>query len=481
MVRIIMKVVQLTPSVMATWGAGCALMVAKRWGDDPRIEILRDGEPASDADCVLLWVQRSQRGRANPAANVAVELAKDIDLPVIAVFAMTPGFPSATLRAYHFMAEGLAKLPDDFAARRIGWQLEIGDPVERISAVARDLNAAAVVTDVNPLRIGCQWRRDVADAVEAPLMAVDGDVVAPSALFPKQEYAARTIRPKIHRVLDEYLQRIPDPLPPVESDHRVGPEPLSVLDEFDIDRSAGPAPDFHGGSDIARDRMRTFIAKRLGTYHDDRQRANIEAGSSLSPYLHFGQISPVEIALEVQQADAPADAKRSFFDELIVQRELAINFALRNDDYDRFDGLPGWAKKSLAEHAEDPRTEVYTLEEFDAAETDDELWNAAMTQMTHEGFMPNRLRMYWAKQILRWTSSPQDAWDITVQLNDRYFIDGRDANSYANIGWCIGGLHDRPFGPERDIFGLVRPMGMGAMKRTFDVRRYIEQVNERWG
>jgi deoxyribodipyrimidine photo-lyase len=456
-------------------------MMLDAWDDDPRIEIWREGEPAPGAECVLLWVQRSQRARANPAANAAVELAKHLTLPVIAVFALAPGFPSAALRPYHFMAEGLRALPDEFAARRIGWQLEVGDPVERIPTAASQLKAAAIVTDVNPLRIGREWRQHVADITAVPMIAVDGDVVIPSALFPKEEYAARTIRPKIHRVLDHYVKRIPDVLPPVASDHRVGPDPIDVLDTFDLDRSVGPAPDMEGGSRVARSRLRLFVNERLARYHEDRQRADIEAGSGLSPWLHFGQISPVEIAVAVQEASVPEEAKSTFFDELIVQRELAINFALRNPDYDHYGGLPAWARASLAEHASDPRPVVYDYQTFDRAETDDRLWNAAMTQMIHEGFMPNRVRMYWAKQILRWTETPQDAWDITVRLNDRYFVDGRDANSYANIGWCIGGRHDRPFGPERDIFGLVRPMGMGAMKRTFDVDRYIGQIEDRWG
>jgi deoxyribodipyrimidine photo-lyase len=379
------------------------------------------------------------------------------------------------------MAAGLQTLPDEFAARRIGWQLEIGDPVECIPHAALQLNAAAIVTDVNPLRIGREWRSAVADAIDVPMVAVDGDVVVPSALFPKEEYAARTIRPKIHRVLDEYLQRIPDPLPPVASRHRSGPDPITALDDFDIDRDVGPAPDMTGGSGPGRDRMRAFVRERLARYPEDRQRADIDGTSGLSPYLHFGQVSPVEIALEIQGSDATDEAKAAFLDELIVQRELAINFALRNPAYDRYDGLPGWARDSLAAHASDPRPEVYTFAELDGAATDEPLWNAAMTQMIHEGFMPNRLRMYWAKQILRWSETPEAAWETNVRLNDRYFVDGRDANSYANIGWCIGGRHDRPFGPERDIFGLVRPMGLGAMKRTFDVDRYIARIGERWG
>ncbi|MDQ3443432.1 MAG: deoxyribodipyrimidine photolyase, partial [Chloroflexota bacterium] len=200
----------------------------------------------------------------------------------------------------------------------------------------------------------------------------------------------------------------------------------------------------------------------------------------LSPYLHYGQISPVEIALAIDGSSAPAEAKDSFVDELIIQRELSINFVLHNSEYDRYAGLPDWGKKSLAEHAGDAREHEYSRGELEQAATHDDLWNMAMTQMIHEGWLPNRLRMYWGKQIALWSVSSEAAFRNAVYLNDRYFLDGRDANSYGNIGWCIGGRHDRPFGPERPVTGLVRPMGIGAMKRTFDVNAYITAIRERW-
>ena len=449
--------------------------------DDPAMRVLRGGNLAERGACVLLWVHRSQRARSNPAANLAVEIATARGLPVIAVFCMVPAYPEARLRPYHFMAEGLAQLPAEFAERGIGWKMVVGEPPVEIPAVARALNAAAIVTDMNPLAIGRAWRADVASALDIPMVEVDGDVVVPSALFAKEEYALRTIRARIGRHLDRYLVRIPDPVAPVPSNLREGPDPLEVIRTFDLDVSVGPAPFLRGGSAIARERLRQFVDERLDRYDQDRSRADITAGTSLSPWLHYGQIGPTEIAVAVQESDAPDAAKDSFRDELITQRELAINFALRNPNYDSWMGLPDWGRDTLAKHATDPRPVTFTRSEFEHAQTDDPLWNAAQTQMVNEGYMPNRLRMYWAKQILRWSDSPEQAWHTTIYLNNKYFVDGRDANSYANVAWSIGGRHDRPFGPEKEIFGLVRPMGMGAMKRTFDVDAYIAQVRERWG
>lgn len=449
-------------------------------GDDPRIGILRNGVPTTDGECVMVWIQRAQRAHANPSINTAIEIARELELPVIAVFCLVPALPSATLRPYHFMAEGLQELPDALAARKIGWHLETGEPGTVIPNLVERHRAAALVTDLNPLRIGREWRDLVAERIEIPMVVVDSDTVVPSSLFTKEEYAARTIRPKIQKQLDRHLVRIPDLLAPVNCDVREGPNPLAAIAAFDLDTSVGPVPDFRGSEREARRRLRRFVGERLDRYDTERNRADIDAGSQLSPYLHYGQISPVEIALAVAESAAPEPAKESLIDELIIQRELSINFVLHNADYDRYAGLPEWGRKTLAEHADDPRDHQYTRGQLEAASTHDDLWNMAMTQMIHEGWLPNRLRMYWGKQIALWSTSPETAFRNTVDLNDKYFLDGRDANSYGNIGWCIGGRHDRPFGPERPVTGLVRPMGMGAMKRTFDVNAYITSIRERW-
>ncbi len=452
--------------------------------NDPRLAVLQAGETRAGAGCVLLWVQRAQRATGNLAANLAIEIANELRLPVIAVFCLVPAFPHATLRAYHFMAEGLAELPDAFHHRGIGWALRTGEPETVIPTLARELNAALVITDQNALRIGREWRDAVAIGLDIPLVAVDTDVVVPTALFPKEEWAPRTIRPKIHRQLDQHLLPIAEPTANHPSRYREGPDPLDAISQLDLDTSIGPAPDIHGGSSIARQRLQSFISERLPGYDTDRNRADIDGTSRLSPYLHYGQIGPIEIALAVQQAGddgAPTEDVASFLDELIVHRELSINFALRNPDYDRFAGIPEWGQETLAEHAGDPRPALYDLETLAASETAEPIWNAAQRQMVAEGWMPNRLRMYWAKQIVRWSETPEEAFTNTVALNDRYFLCGRNPIGYAQISWAVGGRHDRPFPPNKPIFGIVRPMATSGLKKHFDVAAYIRQIEERWG
>lgn len=447
---------------------------------DPRVDILREGE-VRDEGPVLLWVQRAQRATGNLAANLAVSIANALGREVVAVFCLLPAFPSATLRAYRFMGEGLNELPEAFAKRGIGWELRVGEPDEVIPDLARDLSAAIVVTDQNPLRIGREWRQAVADRLRVPLVAVDTDVVVPASLFPKEEWAARTIRPKINRLRGDFLVAVPNTHAKRKSRHRAGPGPLDAIDGLDLDRSVGPSPFLTGGPSEARKRLRHFVGGPLARYDTDRNRPEIDGSSRLSPYLHFGQIGPLEVALAVVQAGedgAPKSGVDAFLDELIVQRELSINFALRNPDYDTFAGIPDWAKKTLAEHEKDPRPVLFDRDTLAAAETGDPLWDAAQRQMVRDGYMPNRLRMYWAKQILLWSKNAEEAFAHTVWLNDRYFLCGRDAIGYSNISWAVGGRHDRPFPPNKPIIGLVRPMGMAAMKRTFDVKAYIDQQRQ---
>lgn len=452
--------------------------------EDARIEVLRDGEPGADGRAVLLWVQRAQRASGNLAANLAVEIADALKLPVVAVFCLVPAYPRATLRAYHFMAEGLRELPEAFAARGIGWELRVGEPEDVVPALAAELGAAVAVTDQAPTRPGREWKRGVADRLAVPLLAVDADVIVPTALFPKEEWAPRTIRPKLWRMAEEHLTPTPDPNPHRRSDHRTGPNPLDAIAKFAIDRSVSPTERFHGGQKAARTRLRGFLTDHLKTYETDRNRADIDGSSGMSPFLHYGQISPIEVACAARDARATGAAKESvdsFMNEIMVQRELTINFALRNPDFDRYEGLPEWGRKSLAKHAGDPRPVLYDRGTMERGETGDPLWNAAQRQMVAEGYMPNRLRMYWAKQALLWTATPEEAYDVVMTMNDRHFVCGRDASGYAQVAWAIGGRHDRPFPPERPILGLIRPMGAKGMRKYFDTDGYIRQIEERHG
>jgi deoxyribodipyrimidine photo-lyase len=263
----------------------------------------------------------------------------------------------------------------------------------------------------------------------------------------------------------------------------LGEDPLELVARLNLDRSVPASPTFKGGQSEARKRLNGFVLHRIDTYDVDRNRSDIDGTTTLSPYLHFGHISPVEVAVAALQAcrGKEGPALDSFFNELIVQRELCINFALHEPHYDAYEGIPEWGRASLDKHRTDPRPVLYTRSQMEESQTADLLWNAAQLQMVHEGFMPNRLRMYWAKQILRWSRSPEEAFATAVYLNDRYFLDGRDPNGYAGIAWSIGGRHDRPFPPNKPIFGLVRPMGMNAMRKSFDTDAYIAAIEQRYG
>jgi deoxyribodipyrimidine photo-lyase len=465
----------------------------------PAVEVYRGGETASDGRCVLLWVQRAKRAKANRAANLAVRVADALGLPVIAAFCLVPGYPAATLRSYTFLAEGLAELPAAFGERGIGWALVVGEPGRELPALARELDAAAVVTDQDTLPLGRRWREDAAAGLDVPLVACDTDTVVPAAVFPRLEHAAHTLRPKLwrHIAAANLLEWIADPVPAVRSDLRRGPAPLTALETFAMDRTVGPSPTIRGGRTEGQRRLDVFLRERLDAYAEDRNRPERQGSSTLSPFLHYGQLGPVEVAraaidhrlgegsgilaprglAEVGPAPHSEDATlQAFLDELITQRDLAVNHALRNPRFDQYEGVPEWGLATLAHHADDPRPILYPEPLLEAGATGDRLWNAAQRQMVYEGFMPNRLRMYWAKQLLLWIPTPREAFDLAIRLNDRYELDGRDPNGYAGIAWSIGGRHDRPFPPKKPVLGLIRPMSLAGMRKKFDVDAYVASV-----
>ncbi|MFT4039579.1 MAG: deoxyribodipyrimidine photo-lyase [Thermomicrobiales bacterium] len=472
--------------------------------DDPWSEVLNQRDIPDDPACVLLWVQRAQRATENRAVNLAVAIGNALQIPVVACFVLVPAYPEASRRAYQFMAEGLAELPEAFAARGIVWTLQTGDSAQIVPKQAHDLKAAAVITDLDPLRTASGWKTTVAERIKAPLVVVATDTIAPPSAFPALEYAARTIRPKLWRMVAAdpgLLDAIPTtrakaPSPQIDP----GPDPLEAVKRLYALHDDAPS-DLRGGAKAAKQRLASFIEERLPEYPHLRSHPNLTASSRLSAYLHFGQISPLAVAraaITARAGDrawvAPKDkatigagraitdeALQAFLDEVVTQRELGVNFCLREPAYDAWNGLPDWGQRTLLEHLGDPRPITYTVAKLEAGETDDALWNAAQRQMVAQGFMPNRLRMYWGKQLLQWTTHPEEALDIAVQLNDRYQLDGRDANGYANIAWAIGGRHDRPFPPNKPILGLVRPMSARGMARGFDTAAYIAQVAELTG
>jgi deoxyribodipyrimidine photo-lyase len=308
---------------------------------------------------------------------------------------------------------------------------------------------------------------------------VDADVIVPSKLLKREHYAARTIRPRLQELLPEFLVRQHNP----EARVRWVPPPnlhslawdADFTREWTLDRSVQKVGNWHGGSKQAARAVRAFIQKRLDGYPEQRNHPEVDGTSQLSPYLHFGQIGPHTVALAIQNAGVPEVVKRVFLEQLIIRRELAVNFVRFNSLYDSMECLEGWADRSFAEHCSDPRPVTYSEQQLDNAETHDPLWNAAHKQMVLSGWMHNYLRMYWAKKILEWSPSVGTALRRAIWLNDRYELDGRDPNGYAGIAWAILGKHDRAWF-DRPIFGKVRYMSLASTAKKFDSKKYMAQI-----
>lgn len=453
--------------------------VLRKYAD--RVTVRRGGEPLSSGRVVVYWMQRAQRAVDNPALDLAVDVANELKLPCVVFFAPVPYYPHANLRHYRFLQEGIVDIAADCDARNIGFVLR-RHPDHSLARFCNEVDAALVVGDENPLRGPRQWRDKAAEQLSAPLYTVDADVIVPTRLLLKEQYAARIIRPRLAAKFPRYLVAPENP-----SAKRAWTPPAglkSLAPDFDItagwdklDRSVEPVRSFRGGTKEALRLLREFTSRKLADYPQRHSKADEDGTSRLSPYLHFGHIGPHTVALAVQNADAPEDAKTAYLDQLITWRELAICFVTYNDRYDSLYGAESWARKTLTEHREDPRPVLYTRARLEAADTHDKLWNAAQKQMLHAGWMHNYLRMYWAKKILEWSPSPESAFNTAVYLNDKYLLDGRDPNGYAGIAWSIAGKFDRPWF-ARPIFGLVRYMAESGAKKKFDVKRYIARMDE---
>lgn len=447
--------------------------------DEPRIRVRKKG-PERTGRYVLHWMQQSQRVEDNPALQFAISEADRQGLPLAVVFGVTDNYPEANLRHYTFMVEGLRDVAAALGNRGIRFALRRGHPPEVALAAATD--AAAVVCDVGYLSHQREWRRIVADGFDGPVAEVESDLIVPSRLASdKAEYAARTFRPRVNRHVDRFLTASEEAAPKIDGtdlDLPGGPDwdLGAVLEDIDVDREVGPVSQFfQGGTAEAKRRFNDFLENRFAKYVENRNQPQTDDVSHMSPYLHFGQISPVWLARKARALgnDLP-EAVDSYLEELIVRRELSANYALQTPDYDRFTALPNWARKTLQEHRDDPREYHYTVAELAEAETHDPYWNAAMREMKATGFMHNYMRMYWGKKILEWRNTPDRAFHAAMELNNRYFLDGRDPASFANVAWIFG-LHDRAW-KERPVFGKVRYMAAGGLERKCDIQGYVEKV-----
>jgi deoxyribodipyrimidine photo-lyase len=448
-----------------------------------RIKTLNDRPVNPDGRYVLYWMQQSQRAEFNHALEHAARLANDQEQGLVVGFGLTTDYPDANERHFAFMLEGLADVDAALARRDICFVVYEDSPDE--VALSLSGRASIVVCDRGYLRLQRQWRDRVASEAECCVIQVESDVVVPvETASDKREYAARTLRPKLNRHKLAFLSglgKTPIKCSTIslafdgEIDEIANTD--TVLAGLDIDRDVCRVRRLRGGTREARRRLGGFLRNGIRGYAEHRNDPAQQVTAMLSPYLHFGQISPVEIVRKVKDAaSASAEDQAAFLEELIVRRELAMNYVTFERDYNSYQGLPDWARQTLAAHRNDDRPVRYTRPQLEAAETDDPVWNAAMREMRETGYMHGYMRMYWGKKILEWSNTPEFAFRTAIYLNNKYFIDGRDPNSYANVAWLFG-LHDRPW-QERDIYGKVRSMTASGLRRKFDVNRYMARVDE---
>lgn len=427
-------------------------------------------------DFVLYWMQAAQRAEDNHALEYAIDLANERGLPLVAFFGLTESFPEANLRHYAFLLEGLAETARSLEKR--GVRLVVRKASPEGGAVELGRRASLAVVDRGYLRIEREWREAAARDLGCPLVQVETNAVVPlEQASPKEEWAARTLRPRITRRFEEFLVPLKPRRPKKDSLglrlaslEVAGPD--RVLAGLKVDRSVGRVDAFRGGTSEAKRRLREFIGRRLELYSGERNDPNAGAVSGMSPYLHFGQVSPLYIALEILKTKSPA--ADVYLEELIVRRELSLNFSHFNPGYDRFAGaVPAWAQKTLREHENDKREAVYPAAELEGARTGDAAWNAAQRELVTTGAIHNYMRMYWGKRFIEWARPAAEAFRLALHLNNKYALDGRDPNSFAGVAWCFG-RHDRGW-PSRPVFGKVRSMTAAGLRRKFDVEAYVRR------
>lgn len=455
-----------------------------------RIRFLNEQPERPERPYVVYWMQNAQRTFCNHALEYAIREANRLDKPVLVFFGLTGDFPEANARHYTFLLEGLRDVERELEERGIRFLLRLAPPDQG----ALDLCplTALLVTDRGYLRVQRRWRETVARGADCAVVQVETDAVVPvETVSNKEEYAAATLRPKLRRLLwtyDHPLEATPcncRSIPPVAGDDSRGgsrfalPWPhadllntKAILAALGVDGSVPASSHYRGGSDEAWKRLEAFIAGPLALYDLRKNDPGEDVASGLGAYLHFGQISPLAILQRL--AAEPQLPAAGFVEELLVRRELSLNFVTFNEAYDRYEGLPAWAKATLDKHREDPRPYLYTEAQLEAAATHDPYWNAAQREMAETGRMHGYMRMYWGKKILEWSPTPEAAFATALRLNNKYQLDGRDPNSFTGVAWCFG-KHDRPWG-ERPVFGMVRYMNDKGLKRKFHMDDYCRRV-----
>ncbi|UCC40649.1 MAG: deoxyribodipyrimidine photo-lyase, partial [Candidatus Aminicenantes bacterium] len=401
-----------------------------------RLRILKKAKEAPGP--IVYWMSRDQRAHDNWALFFAQELALKHRTPLAVVFCLVPQFLGATIRQYGFMLQGLSETDKNLSKKNIPFFLIPGSSEQEIPIFAEQNKISALITDFDPLRLKRAWKESVLDRIDFPVYEVDAHNIIPCWIAsPKQEFAAYTFRPKVKRQLSEFMDDFPNlkkhPFSWKEKPRQT--DWNKVKKSLRVDRKVSEVGWIKPGEKAAKQMLNHFVRNKLSDYDSQRNDPSQDGQSNLSSYLHFGQISAQRVALEIKKSSTSNSKQQAFLEELIVRRELADNFCFYNEHYDAFKGFPDWAKKTLNEHRGDKREYLYTLEQFETCQTHDDLWNAAQMEMTKTGKMHGYLRMYWAKKILEWTKTPEEALKTAIFLNDKYELDGRDPNGYVGIAW----------------------------------------------
>ncbi|MEM6552191.1 MAG: deoxyribodipyrimidine photo-lyase [Planctomycetota bacterium] len=448
--------------------------------EEERIAELNDAPIRNDADYVLYWMQAAQRAEHNEALELAVWHANRLNKRLLVGFALDDTFPGTSARHKSFLIDGLADIESTLHQRGIKFVVHLG-PIPDL-ALKWSQDACLAITDVGYLRYQRTWRDTVADDAPCRVIAVETNLCIPvETVSDKAEFAARTIRPKIHRQLDRFLVELPR-LELVKHSLNLSitgedlSKPDALLDKLKVNTSIAPVPFFKGGTTAAKQLLDTFWADKFKHYSAHRNQPQTDDTSHMSKYLRFGQISPVWLTMQGKaNRTGSSEDRDDFIEELVVRRELAYNFCWFTPDYDKYSCIPDWAKRTLDEHRDDPRDPQYTAKQLEDADTYDPYWNAAQREMRYTGYMHNYMRMYWGKKIMEWSATPELAFETMLDLNNKYHLDGRDPNSYVGVAWCFG-IHDRGW-TERPILGKTRYMNANGLKRKADPDAYVRKVD----
>lgn len=438
-----------------------------------RARFLNEVQSDSNGETVVYWMERDQRVADNWALIVANEISNKLKKQLVVIFNFDTEFYGHEYRRIDFLFKGLREVEAQFEKLNIPFIVATGNSEKNIIQLLEKFNTACLVTDFNPLKPIVKSKSEIAKRINLPIIEVDAHNIVPVwRASNKEEFGARRIRGKINKLLETYLTDFPKiqkqgvgKIKFVKNNYEL------LLSQIDIDLSVYPINRLNSGGSAGFETLQKFFDKKLKVYGDERNDPNKNAISNLSPYFHFGQISTQRVALIMQGLADNPNAK-VFLEEMIIRRELSDNYTFYNKDYDNFNGFPNWAKISLDMHRTDKREYLYSTEEFEKCITHDSLWNAAQNELLTSGKIHGYMRMYWAKKILEWTNSPEEAQNIAIYLNDKYALDGRDANGFTGIAWSIGGVHDRAWF-ERSVYGKVRYMNYNGAKRKFDIQKYI--------